>query len=52
MTLNHCLKELDNPNAPINQTNECGFDKKENLVKICCPKEHRYSMLTNRTQVF
>jgi len=51
MTLNHCLKELDNPNAPINQTNECGFDKKENLVKICCPKEHRYSMLTNRTQI-
>ena len=32
-----CLQILDNINAPMNQTEICGFDTDINQVKICCP---------------
>ena len=31
-----CLQILDNINAPMNQTEICGFDTDINQIKICC----------------
>merc|ERR1712126_172532 len=39
VALNKCSDQLENSNAPVNQTFTCGFDKSLNLVKICCQKD-------------
>jgi len=37
VAINQCSELLNNANAPLNQTLPCGFDKKQSMMKICCP---------------
>ena len=39
VALNKCSSNLDHSYAPTNQTRECGLDKNQNLVKICCSSD-------------
>ena len=38
--MDSCPTLLDNEAAPHSTIFTCGFDEKQSVVKICCPKEY------------